>query len=338
MKKSRSKHAEGDSVGLASDFDLDTLVEEVASIIYTGQRVPGRSTDFALSSSIATGDSAQQVPSEMDKMSVVIRIEKSFGWKVHSVVGAWRRIVMNLLGNAMKWTKKGFVEISLSKARHHSHPESLLAHLSVTDTGSGIAPDYLKHHIFTPFSQEDSLSEGVGLGLSIMRQLVASLGGYVTIRSEQGVGTQADVYIPIQFLASGSEQASGDPSFLESQALTMPIHACLVGFNSYPDLQEIPTGILSAEAKRKLSIQSALADVFMTQLGWNTSLAENLENARSGIVVIEEENVESLSDVDSKHDSNFFIILSGKVPTLGDHLPPNVIRVSQPYVFIFPCA
>lgn len=332
MKKSRSAQADDDTAGLASEFGLDTLIEEVANIIYTGQRAPERGLDLnqELSSNIASNDAPRRVPSDMDKLSVVIRIEVSHDWKVRSVAGAWRRIVMNLLGNAMKWTKQGFVEVSLSKAQHPSHPDSLLAHLSVTDTGSGIAPDYLKNHIFTPFSQEDSLSEGVGLGLSIVRQLVASLGGYVTVKSEQDVGTQADVYIPIHLLGPGSGQLSGDPSLLESQIATARTHACLVGFNAYPDLQEIPTGILSAEAKRKLSIQSTLAEVFTTQLGWNISLAEHFQNEMGDIVVIEEEYFGSISDLDCKNDSRIFVILSGRVPTLGDHLPPNVIRVSQP--------
>ncbi|KAJ5681662.1 uncharacterized protein N7477_001602, partial [Penicillium maclennaniae] len=332
MRKSRPANAGENPAGLASDFALDTLVEEVANIIYTGQRALARGIGLrqTYSSSEANGESPQRVSSEMDKLSVVIRIEKAYDWNIRSVAGVWRRIVMNLLGNALKWTKKGFVEVSLSKAQHHSCPGSLLAHLSVIDTGSGIAPDYLKSHLFTPFSQEDSLSEGVGLGLSIVRQLVTSLGGNITLKSEQDVGTQADVYLPIQCLESTPEQSSGD-TLLESQNPTTHIHACLVGFNAYPDLQEIPTGILSAEAKRKLSIQSTLADVFTTQLGWAISLAETLQDGRGDVVVVEEDCVESLSDLDHKCDSKFFVILSGKVPTLGDHLPLNVIRVSQPF-------
>ncbi|KAJ5144909.1 hypothetical protein N7448_002301 [Penicillium atrosanguineum] len=332
MKKSRPADADGNTAGLASDFDLDTLVEEVANIIYTGQRAPGRDLYLsqALPSSIVGDESPRRVPSEMDKMSVVVRVEKTYDWKIRSVAGAWRRIVMNLLGNAMKWTKKGFVEVSLSKAQHPSNTGSFIAHLTVTDTGSGIAPDYLKNQIFTPFSQEDSLSEGVGLGLSIVRQLVTSLGGNIIVKSDQGFGTQADVYIPIQRLGSGPGQFSGD-ALIQSPDLTTGIHTCFVGFNAYPDLQEIPTGILSAEAKRKLSIQSTLADVFTTQLGWNISLAEHLQNARGDIVVIEEDNVESLSELDYNHHSQFFVILSGKVPTLGDHLPLNAVRVSQPF-------
>ncbi|KAJ5605293.1 hypothetical protein N7510_010447 [Penicillium lagena] len=333
VRKLSPSHAFVDNSGLASDFDLGNLVEEVANILYTGQSAAGRDADIGQRSSPSvSGDgSARQVVSQMDKMSVVIRIEQSHNWKVHSVAGAWRRIVMNLLGNAMKWTKRGLVEISLSKARHHSNPKSLLAHLSVTDTGSGIAPDFLKHNLFTPFSQEDSLSEGLGLGLSIVRQLVASLGGYVTLKSEQNIGTRADVYIPIQYLEAGPCHLSGDPSPSDAQNPTTPIQACLVGLNAYPDLQETPTGILSAEEKRKLSIQSTLADVFKTHLGWSTSMTEDLEMGRGDIVVVEEETLVSMPNIAPEYGIKFFIILCGKVSILGDNLPGNAISVSQPF-------
>lgn len=93
-----------------------------------------------------------------------------------SLAGVWRRIVKNLLGNAMKWTTAGFIEIALSKAKDRSDSQPPLVHLSITDTGRGIAPDFIKHKLFVQFSQEDPLSEGVGLGLSMVQQLVLLLG------------------------------------------------------------------------------------------------------------------------------------------------------------------
>lgn len=332
MTKLRPKHAYGDNSGLVTDFDLSNLVEEVTNILYTGQSAIERVADVGQrpTPSVAGDGSTQQVPSQLGKMSVVIRIDQSHIWKVRSVAGAWRRIIMNLLGNAFKWTKRGLVEISLSKARDHSDPKSLLAHLSVTDTGNGIAPDFLKHNLFTPFAQEDSLSEGLGLGLSIVRQLVASLGGYILLKSEKGVGTQADVYIPIQYVEAGPCQESGELSHLGAQIPTTPIQTCLVGLNTYPDLQETPTGILSAEAKRKLSIQNTFADVFKTNLGWSTFMTEHLGKRQGDIVVLEEETFKAMSNIAPEHDSISFIILSDKIPTLGDNLPSNAISVFQP--------
>lgn len=272
-------------------------------------------------------------------MSLVVRIEQSQSWRVRSLAGAWRRIVMNLLGNALKWTKSGFVEVSLSVARPEE-PQSFIAHLSITDTGSGIAPDFLRHKLFSPFAQEDSLTEGVGLGLSIVRQLVTSLNGTVNVRSELGIGTQVDVYIPVQ-----DPDGSIPPQLLLEKQVTridginVPLHVCLVAFNGYPDLNEVPTGLLSVDAKRRISIQSTLADVFMSYFGWSVSLAESLEEAQGDIVVFEEPVLKAAAEGSSCLDIiktmeakfKYFVVLGSKMQNI---FGPNVIWVTQPYVGI----
>lgn len=272
-------------------------------------------------------------------MSLVVRIEQSQSWRVRSLAGAWRRIVMNLLGNALKWTKSGFVEVSLSVARPEE-PQSFIAHLSITDTGSGIAPDFLRHKLFSPFAQEDSLTEGVGLGLSIVRQLVTSLNGTVNVRSELGIGTQVDVYIPVQ-----DPDGSIPPQLLLEKHVTcidgvnVPLQVCLVAFNGYPDLNEVPTGLLSVDAKRRISIQSTLADVFMSYFGWSVSLAESLEEAQGDIVVFEEPVLKAAAEGSSCLDIiktmeakfKYFVVLGSKMQNI---FGPNVIWVTQPYVEI----
>jgi hypothetical protein len=269
-------------------------------------------------------------------MSLVVRIEQSQSWSVRSLAGAWRRIVMNLLGNALKWTKSGFVEVSLSVARPE-RPPSFIAHLSITDTGSGIAPDFLRHKLFSPFTQEDSLTEGVGLGLSIVRQLVTSLNGTVNVRSELGIGTQVDVYIPVE----GPDGAIPAQILLEEQAtriggINVPLQACLVAFNGYPDLNDVPTGLLSVDAKRRISIQSTLADVFMSYFGWSVSLAESLEKAQGDLVVLEEAVLKAAAEGSSCLDLlkamgakfEYFVILGGK--SAQKVHASNVIWITQP--------
>jgi len=68
---------------------------------------------------------------------------------------------------------------------------------AVKDTGIGMSPDYLKHELFTPFSQENSFSPGIGLGLSIVQQLVSGLEGNVEVNSTVGVGTCVEVLLPL---------------------------------------------------------------------------------------------------------------------------------------------
>jgi hypothetical protein len=245
---------------------------------------------------------------------------------------------MNLLGNAMKWTPAGLIEISLSTATNQTHSSSSLAHLRVSDTGRGIAPEFLKHSAFSPFTQEDALSEGVGLGLSVVHQLVKSLGGYINMKSELGVGTQVDVYIPVQHLVDPVPAKMLDsPSWETTASPKDALKACLVGFNAYPDLTETPTGILSSDAKRKLAIQSSIAGVLMAQLGWRISLAESLEKGDGDVAVIEEAAFRALfhgySSPLPKHSFRFFIVLSSMASLSNNQIPSNTILVPQPYVY-----
>ncbi|KAJ5684717.1 uncharacterized protein N7477_001062 [Penicillium maclennaniae] len=321
---------------LVSDFDLGHLVEEVTNILYTGQRAPRMSGRDIVRFSPRI-DEAKSGGTCAQDMSLVVRIEQSQSWMVRSLPGAWRRIVMNLLGNALKWTKSGFVEVSLSVASPDKS-QSFIAHLSITDTGSGIAPDFLRHKLFSPFAQEDSLVEGVGLGLSIVRQLVTSLNGTVNVRSELGIGTQVDVFIPVQD-PDGSipPQLLLEKHAVGTDGINVPFQACLVAFNGYPDLNEVPTGVLSVDAKRKISIQSTLADVFMSQFGWSVSLAESLEEAQGDVVVLEEAVLNAAAEGSScleiikamEAKFKYFVILGSK--SMQTTYAPTVIWVTQPF-------
>lgn len=242
---------------------------------------------------------------------------------------------MNLLGNSIKWTNTGFVEVSLSQSKSQPDSQSILTHLSVTDTGSGIASEFLQHKLFSAFTQEDHLTEGVGLGLSIVRLLVTSLGGNITVKSEPGIGTQVDIDIPVQ-IVKDSSRFDGSGSIIK-QPSPPHLHACLVDFNGYPDLTEAPTGLLTVESKRKISIQSNLADVFMSRFGWGVSLVETLDKVQGDIAVIEEatlqaatDDTQSLERVASDYGIKFFIILGKKNPAWYNTAGSNFVWVSQP--------
>ncbi|PWY83335.1 two-component sensor protein histidine protein kinase [Aspergillus heteromorphus CBS 117.55] len=313
---------------LLTVFDLDDLIEEVTDVQYTGQRLARVVAPLA-------GRPAQPSPAAPadEALTVVVRVQERHAWKVQSVAGAWRRIVMNLLGNSLKWTKTGFIEVSLSKARRESNPHSVLAHLSVTDTGSGIAPDFLKHRLFSPFTQEDGLSEGLGLGFSIVRQLVSSLDGHIDVRSEVGVGTQVDIYIPVHAPPDLPRHPSRR-STEEIPAPSPPLAACLIGFDGYPTPRETPTGILPAEAKRKLAIRSSLTSVLAQQPGWTLALAETLDKAQGQVAVIEEDDLGTLRGQlpAVAGGFQFFLVLDrNRASHAHEPTPPNVVRVSQPF-------
>ncbi|WP_150426995.1 PAS domain S-box protein [Dechloromonas sp. CZR5] len=103
------------------------------------------------------------------------------------------QILLNLLGNAIKFTDRGEVGISV---RHLGD----VVHLVVSDTGIGIAPDRIAR-IFDPFAQADaSMSRrfgGTGLGTTIARQLIEIMHGRIWVESELGIGSQFHVEVPL---------------------------------------------------------------------------------------------------------------------------------------------
>ncbi len=104
-----------------------------------------------------------------------------------------RQILINLLGNAIKFTDTGFVKLSIS------HENNGLQ-LTVKDTGRGIPPDRLRA-IFERFYQADDPSlgkvQGSGLGLAIAKDLTQLMGGEITVASERGQGSTFKVWLPL---------------------------------------------------------------------------------------------------------------------------------------------
>src|SRR5271163_3619445 len=101
-----------------------------------------------------------------------------------------RRIVVNLVGNAIKFTEQGEVVVRVN-VEAHGEPDILL-HFSVTDTGIGI-PAEKQQHIFEAFAQADSSTTrkygGTGLGLAISAQLCELMNGVMWVESEEGRGS-----------------------------------------------------------------------------------------------------------------------------------------------------
>jgi two-component system, sensor histidine kinase and response regulator len=104
--------------------------------------------------------------------------------------GRLRQVVVNLLGNAIKFTESG--EVSLTIVEAHKQEQGLTVHFAVADTGIGVAPEW-QDRIFDAFVQADGSNTrrfgGTGLGLSICSRLVGFMGGHMWVDSEAGKGS-----------------------------------------------------------------------------------------------------------------------------------------------------
>ncbi len=122
-----------------------------------------------------------------------------------------RQIVFNLLGNAMKFTEKGSVELRASYVRADGADEGLFR-IDVEDTGCGISADDLKR-IGAAYVQVDSKlarNGGTGLGLAICNQLAVAMGGNLSVKSELGRGSTFSIVIPGVKVAASSPAAASD--------------------------------------------------------------------------------------------------------------------------------
>ncbi|EXM06190.1 hypothetical protein FOIG_04561 [Fusarium odoratissimum NRRL 54006] len=189
-----------ESLNMTASVDLSVLVEEVVDAVATGhnfKKLPRK--QLSQDDAVLGGKDSQGAPEPGTDhpVSILLDISPRASWMVKTQPGALRRIVMNLFGNALKYTALGFVLVSV-RAQEISGDSRIDVLIRVTDTGKGMSEDFQQNRLFVPFSQEDSFQPGTGLGLSIVKQIVDSLGGTLEVKSEQDKGTEIEVRLRLE--------------------------------------------------------------------------------------------------------------------------------------------
>ncbi|MCA9527403.1 MAG: hybrid sensor histidine kinase/response regulator, partial [Myxococcales bacterium] len=106
-----------------------------------------------------------------------------------------RQILLNLLGNAAKFTHEGRVTLTVRRTRDDGDAPTLS--FRVQDTGIGMEPEEVER-LFSPFFQARGGAGGTGLGLAISQQLARSMGGDITVTSRVGAGSSFSLYLPVE--------------------------------------------------------------------------------------------------------------------------------------------
>ncbi|KAK7534901.1 uncharacterized protein J3D65DRAFT_427940 [Phyllosticta citribraziliensis] len=233
-KKSRNKEASSHAASLMAQptfniyetVDLAAITEEVVEGVSIGHVFKDIANLEATIQRLPTSPSAagktSLPPITRSPVEVILDIEAR-DWNFITQPGALRRITMNLLGNALKYTKQGFVKVKLEakdlknqsncKNEGQEPQATSIVTLTVSDSGQGITPEYLNTKLFVPFAQESNLNPGVGLGLSLVRSIVEMLNGEVNITSAVGIGTEVFVTLPMVKATSGpGTTANSTPS------------------------------------------------------------------------------------------------------------------------------
>ena len=161
-------------------FDLRTTAEEVAHLL--SPRAKDR------------------------KLELVVRYDSNAPTRLIGDIGRVRQILLNLVGNAIKFTQQGHVMIEVTGRQNRQGMCDI--HLSVCDTGVGIPPEKVEA-IFEKFTQADASTTrkfgGTGLGLAISRKLVQIMGGRIWAESQLGQGSRFHVEISLPADATTQE-------------------------------------------------------------------------------------------------------------------------------------
>ena len=147
-----------------------------------------------------------------DKKGVdfIVNIDPNLPDRVQGDEDALSKIVINLLGNAFKFTHEGAVTLDIRR-------EDKMWNIAVKDTGIGIPP-HAREYIFEEFRQVDGSSKrqygGTGLGLSLVQKLSRAMGGSVALDSETGAGSVFTVTLP---LIEAQPEPLNEPQLLQRQ-------------------------------------------------------------------------------------------------------------------------
>lgn len=156
-------------MGTVADLDVSAVIEEVLEGVFAGFEYNGLSSEGLADTTKSSARDASQLASPAvehsgpshDALVVILDIDFRDNWKFPTVPGTWRRLTMNLFGNALKYTRAGYIKIKLEAKSIPSGSSSIFSKgiastmvtLTVSDSGKGMSPEFLNSKLFVPFTQ-----------------------------------------------------------------------------------------------------------------------------------------------------------------------------------------
>jgi PAS domain S-box-containing protein len=183
------------NISKASKSLLNLLNDVLDSSMLEQGKLELELTQFSLHELVESVISPFRILAQQKKLELCIELDSALNEVYFGAADRIRQVLFKLVSNAIKFTDKGIVTLSVMPADGDN------VHFSIADTGIGIPADRLEI-IFEPFTQADASMTrrfgGTGLGTSISKQLVELMGGSIQVKSELGTGSCFEFKIPLK--------------------------------------------------------------------------------------------------------------------------------------------
>ncbi|THY48004.1 hypothetical protein D6C99_05608 [Aureobasidium pullulans] len=265
-----------------------------------------------------------------DGVAVFLFMESHEAWFSMICAGAWKRLVMNLFANSLKFCSAGHIEVTLKMIPDPKHPRKRMAQLMVLDTGIGMGEEFSKHGIFQPFVQENSLVNGTGLGLHIVKRIVDDMQGTIQVQSTLGSGTRFDVTIPMVELETPPSEAPLDGGqILDPPGILRNRTICLLSFT------QDSNG--NADSRRAPLVHSYVRNIAEDWYHMNVMEADMSADVEADVYVAEASDFamhartkDQLSRIRSQQRRTVLVGTSSQLAQVGREFSGNVVELSYP--------
>jgi PAS domain S-box-containing protein len=223
------------------------------------------------------------IRAEAKELDLVCSVDPGLPAKVKGDPNRIRQILLNLIGNAIKFTDKG--EITVKTELKEYDANRVIINFSVTDTGIGVSKEN-QEKIFQKFTQADSSTTrkygGTGLGLSICQSLIEMMGGNLWVESEEMKGSSFNFSIPFGIVETSSEQKTPPPvsSFSQDTASKTTVPAGSAMENTIKTVTETGKDVINQDVFRILLVEDSYdnqnyARRVLEKAGYFVDIADN---------------------------------------------------------------
>jgi PAS domain S-box-containing protein len=171
--------------------------------------------DFSVAAAVEEATELLAERAHSKRLELLSRVDPKIPATLRGDPGRFRQVLINLLGNAIKFTERGEVVTTVEVA--HEGPDTVELRVAVRDSGVGITTE-ARSRLFQPFSQADSSTTrkfgGTGLGLAICRRLVELMGGEIGVNSEPGQGSTFRFTVRLERVPAGAADTAADTAAL----------------------------------------------------------------------------------------------------------------------------